>query len=107
MKKIMLAVAAVMLALTFTPAPVAEAQRTTGVKSGLEQTAPEVSLRITDRRGREIKITSLSREEQAKVERIKKAAESLRAELGTTAAMKWHLECSGPPLRCHFETAKN
>jgi PHD/YefM family antitoxin component YafN of YafNO toxin-antitoxin module len=83
MKRIMLAVAAVgMFALVFATGTFAESKSAT--ETGKEVTTSQdkisqnkVAVTITDKKGKEIKLESLSREDQARVARARKAAESL------------------------------
>ena len=53
------------------------------------QPQKEVPLKITDEAGRSVKLETLTPENRARVERVRKAAESLRNELGTSETQRF------------------
>ncbi len=100
MKKMLLAFATIVFALMFTTvAFVQEGER--------RVSGDTVPLTLNDARGRPISLESLAPEDQAQIERIKKAAASLGDEPGTTLR-KWKItiHCEAPPLKCSVIISK-
>jgi hypothetical protein len=75
MKKIMLAIATLLFALSFSAGTLAESKRVTQTDKKAAPYQDKVGITITDKRGQPIALESLPREDQARVGRAQKFAE--------------------------------
>ena len=62
--------------------------------------ASKVDVKLVDAKGQPIRAESLPKDVQAKVERVRKAAEGLVGGEGGAERLKVTVNCSYPPLNC-------
>lgn len=101
MKRPIFVCATILFALMLTAAAFVPSKETTATAATLQK---EVPVKITDKRGRVLKVESLPREAQAQIERIKGAVRNLQdSGTGGPENLTVHVSCTYPPLRCDID----